>query len=89
MTRSAFFPSVASFLPRVSPKNLRKTGMPFFSAKLAVLSVGSIPKQGIPAFTKFFSRYPSFEATSITKLSELRLSSFSSYQYTFLHELTS
>ena len=34
----------------------RMTGMPIFSAAAAVLAVGSMPRQGMPAATKFFSK---------------------------------
>ena len=51
--------------------------MPFFSASSAVLFVGSIPRQGIFFFKKFFSKYPSFEATSKTNELFVSFSSFS------------
>ena len=47
MIKSAFFLLIESFFASFSPKKFFKTGIPSFIACLAVLSVGSIPKQGI------------------------------------------
>ena len=68
ITKSACLPFSFSLIARFSSKKDRNTGMPLFSATSAVLLVGSIPRQGISASTKFLRRYPSFEAISKTKL---------------------
>ena len=51
--KSACFPSKASSLANVSPKNFLKTLIPIASAACVVLSVGSMPKQGMFASLKF------------------------------------
>ena len=51
-------------------KNSFITFIPIFSAASAVLLVGSIPIAFMSVPIKFLSRYPSFEAISITRLSE-------------------
>ena len=50
-------------------KNFRITGM-LASPVARLTAVGSTPRQGTPAAKKFFNKYPSLEATSMTWLSE-------------------
>ena len=66
ITRSARSPPSTSFAARPAPKNSTSVSMPRSSATVATFAAGSMPSTGMSRSTKYWRRYPSFEASSTT-----------------------
>ncbi len=56
ITSSTFPRSLTICASRLELKKFHRTGMPSVSVAEAVLTVGSMPRQGIPTKTKFFNK---------------------------------